>query len=89
MPQVLKELGLAFYKGHERKGIFEMSASTDGKGYLPLIARTSSAGKTAAIQRFDFDDTVARYIKITAYGNDKITAFGEFRSVGVEDHGAL
>ena len=69
-PQTLKELGLAFYKGHERKSIFEMAASTDGESYDPLIPRTESAGKTTAIQRFDFDDTQARYIKITALGNE-------------------
>lgn len=71
LPQTLKELGIAFYKGHERRSYFEMSASLDGRGYLPLIARTESAGKTTAIQRFDLDDTAARYIKVTAYGNEK------------------
>lgn len=71
MPQTLKELGIAFYKGHERRSYFEMSASMDGRGYLPLIPRSESAGKTTAIQRFDLDDTAARYIKITGLGNEK------------------
>ena len=70
MPQTLKELGIAFYKGHERKSHFEMAASVDGKAYAALIPRTTSAGKTTAIQRFDFDDMIARYVKIAAYGNE-------------------
>ena len=71
MPQSLKELGIAFYKGHERKNYFEMSASIDGRAYVPVIPRTESAGKTTAIQRFDLDDTAARYIKVTGFGNEK------------------
>ncbi|SNS41367.1 polysaccharide lyase family 7 protein [Tropicimonas sediminicola] len=70
MPQTLKELGLAFYKGHERKNFFEMAASPDGKTWQPLIPRTESAGKTTAIERFDFDDTVARYVKVIGFGNE-------------------
>lgn len=69
-PQVLKEIGIAFYKGHERKSIFEMSASLDGETYEDLIPRTESAGKTTAIQRFDFDDMEARYVKVTGLGNE-------------------
>lgn len=71
MPQTLKALGIAFYKGHERENYFEMSASIDGQGWLPLIPRTESAGKTTAIERFDFDDTVARYVRVGGFGNEQ------------------
>ncbi len=71
MPQSLKELGIAFYKGHERRNYFEISTSIDVRAFVPLVPRTESAGKTTAIQRFDLDDTVARFIRVTGFGNEK------------------
>lgn len=69
MPQTLKEIGLAFYKGNERATYFAVATSQDGSDYLPLIERAESAGTTTAIERFDFDDRVVRFIKVIGQGN--------------------
>lgn len=71
IPQTLKEIGLAFYKGNERQNFFAVSTSVNGSDYVPLIQRTKSAGITTAIERFDFDDRVVRFIKIIGLGNEK------------------
>lgn len=69
-PQTLKELGLAWYKGDERRSLFSVSTSIDGNDYSPLVERGPSSGVSKLIERIDFDDRPARFIKITGYGNE-------------------
>ncbi len=71
MPQTLKEIGFAFYKGNERQNFFAVSISINGFDWVPLIQRAKSAGITTAIERFDFDDRVARHIKVIGLGNQQ------------------
>ncbi|MEL6677237.1 MAG: polysaccharide lyase family 7 protein [Pseudomonadota bacterium] len=94
MPQTLKELGVAWYKGDARQSFFDVATSTDGTAFRPLIDKRSSDGLTTAIERYDFDDTIARYIRLTGYGNQQNTwnsvveiqpygcGFGEIASTG-------
>ena len=67
--QTLKELGIAWFKGDERQSIFEVAVSVDGETFMPTVERRQSGGLTATIERIDFDDTMARYIRITGFGN--------------------
>ncbi len=69
LPHTLKEVGLAFFKGNERQSIFEVSASINGKDFTPVVDRTESVGRTTAIERYDLDDLVAKYVRVTGYGN--------------------
>lgn len=68
--QTLKELGIAWYRGDERRSTFEVAVSVDGRTFTPIIDRRQSSGTIATIERIDFDDTLARYIRITGFGND-------------------
>ncbi|SIN80703.1 polysaccharide lyase family 7 protein [Vannielia litorea] len=77
MPQTLKEIGIAFYKGNERQNFFALETSVNGTDFTPLMGRTASSGTTTAIERFDFDDRVARHIKLIGLGN----ASNEWNSV--------
>lgn len=65
----VKEIGIAWYKGDERQSFFEAAVSVDGTDFTPVIARTQSAGVTSAIERYDLDDSLARYVRITGLGN--------------------
>ena len=69
LPHTVKEIGLALYKGNERQSFFEIAVSVDGIEYTSVIPRTQSGGTTTAIERFDMDDTVAQFVRITGLGN--------------------
>lgn len=68
---MLKEAGLAWHKGNERRSTYSLHASEDGKTYIPLVEDALSAGKSTAIERVDFDDVPARYLRVTGKGNEK------------------
>lgn len=70
-PQNVKEIGLAWYKGNERASRFSAHASMDGTDWMPLIEDAQGSGKTTAIERFDFEDRQARYVRVTGMGNEK------------------
>jgi poly(beta-D-mannuronate) lyase len=69
--QALREVGLAFYKGDERRTSFDIEASQDGEIWVPLIEGGQSGGKSTAIERFKVPATAARYLRLTGQGNEK------------------
>ncbi|WP_052362551.1 polysaccharide lyase family 7 protein [Falsirhodobacter sp. alg1] len=68
-PQTVSEVGLAWYKGNERTSSFTLEASNDGENWMPLMDRTESAGKSEAVEKYSFDATEARYVRVTGMGN--------------------
>ncbi len=69
-PQILKEVGIAFYKGNERTSTFAIEASVSGGRYNDVRGDSlTSSGESTAIERFDFNDRKARFIKIIGFGN--------------------
>ncbi|MGP6089614.1 polysaccharide lyase family 7 protein [Antarctobacter jejuensis] len=70
-PQLLKEAGLAFYKGDERLNMFRLEASLDGETYVPVLGDTTTKGGTTAIERVDIEDVEARYLRVIGLGNEK------------------
>ncbi|PPB80813.1 poly(beta-D-mannuronate) lyase [Albidovulum inexpectatum] len=69
-PQLVKEIGLAFYKGNERRSRFRVEASVDGTTYAPILEEAISSGNSTAIERFDVADTNARFIRVVGLGNE-------------------
>ncbi|UVS69999.1 discoidin domain-containing protein [Nitrososphaera viennensis] len=59
---------VAWYRGDTRQNAFVISHSSDGKTYKQDYSAKSS-GTTAGLQRYDFADVSARYIRITVNGN--------------------
>lgn len=69
-PQLLKEAGLAFYKGDERLNMFRLEASLDGENFSPVLGDTTTQGGTTAIERVDVEDMEAHYIRVIGLGNE-------------------
>ncbi|MEO9364172.1 MAG: discoidin domain-containing protein, partial [Nitrososphaera sp.] len=61
-------IDVAWYKGNQRQNAFVISHSSDGKAYIPDYSAKSS-GTSAGLQRYDFPDISARYVRIIVNGN--------------------
>lgn len=70
VPQTLKEIGLAWYKGDARRSSFSIETSVNGTDWSVLVDKTRSSGLSTTIERIDFDDRIAKLIKIIGYGNE-------------------
>lgn len=68
--QLLKEAGLAFYKGDERLNLFRLEASVDGETFTQILGDTTTKGGTTAIERVDVEDMEARYLRVVGLGNE-------------------
>ncbi|MFV0471465.1 MAG: glycoside hydrolase family 88 protein [Paludibacteraceae bacterium] len=63
---------LAFFNGGTRKGFFAVHLSSDGVDFAEVYTGESS-GKTNSLENYNFDDKLARYVKIIGYGNSQNT----------------
>ena len=61
-------LDISWYKGNLRNVNFIISVSKDGSTYKNVFDSKSS-GTTTSFERYDLQDSSARYIKITVNGN--------------------
>ncbi len=62
---------LAFHKGTERQSRFDIEVSQDGNNWTKVISDGISSGKSSDLERFDFPQTTARYIRYVGQGNTK------------------
>lgn len=81
---LVKEIGTAWYLGGERLNTFDIEVSEDGETYQTIIANQSTQGTTSAFERFNIEESVVRFIKLTSYGgsNNDVTALSEFAVFG-------
>jgi hypothetical protein len=61
-------VNIAWYKGNERQNNFVISASNDGVKFSNILSSISS-GSTLSSEKYNLDDTNARYLRITVNGN--------------------
>ena len=61
-------ISIAWYKGNERQNNFVISASDDGVKFSN-ISSSKSSGTTLSSEKYNLDDTNARYLRITVNGN--------------------
>jgi chitodextrinase len=66
--QTISSVDIAFFKGNERSGIFDIEISTDGTNAVQVFSGSSS-GTTLQLENFDFTDTTGRFVTIIGYGN--------------------
>ncbi|WP_104024607.1 polysaccharide lyase family 7 protein [Vibrio hyugaensis] len=62
---------LAFHKGDERVTKFNIEVSQDGNTWNTVVSDGQSTGKSQSLERFDFPEVTARYIKYVGMGNSK------------------
>jgi predicted phosphodiesterase len=61
-------VNIAWYKGNERQNNFVISASNDGVKFSNILS-SISRGSTLSSEKYNLDDTNARYLRITVNGN--------------------
>jgi beta-galactosidase len=67
---------IAFYSGNSRRANFDIHVSNDNSTWTSVLAGGVSSGTTTDFEEFDFPDTSARYLRITANG----TSAGDWNS---------
>ena len=59
---------IAWHNGNERQNNFVISVSNDGANFANKL-NTKSSGSTLDFEKYELDDTHARYLRITVNGN--------------------
>ncbi|WP_394150481.1 polysaccharide lyase family 7 protein [Vibrio maritimus] len=60
---------LSFHKGDKRTTKFDIETSLDGATWTKAVTDGESTGKSLNLERFDFPETTARYIRYVGKGN--------------------
>ena len=68
--QTLKGVGIAWYKGNERKASFSIEASLDGERFATIVPVALSGGSSLDFEPHEFDPISARFVRIAAEGNE-------------------
>ena len=64
----IQKIKIAFYNGNSRIAYFDIHVSNDNSTWTPVLTGGVSSGATTDFEEFDFPDTSARYLRITAKG---------------------
>ncbi|WP_413284036.1 polysaccharide lyase family 7 protein [Vibrio sp. MA40-2] len=62
---------LAFHKGDQRRTKFSIEVSKDAKNWTKVLTDVQSTGKVSSLERFDFTEVSARYIRYVGLGNSE------------------
>ena len=68
--QTVRRLGVAWYKGDQRKATFSVDFSIDGKDFMNILSKGQSSGKTLDLEIYSFESIQAQFLRISADGND-------------------
>lgn len=66
----LDAVRLAFADGDTRVHTFDISVSTDGEEYTPVLELQQTSGTTSGLEMYDLNGIEARYIRFDGRGND-------------------
>lgn len=72
---------IAWYSGDVRRSTFDIQVSTDNTNFSNVYSGQSS-GTTTALEKFDFTDVNARYVRIVGHGNT-VNAWNSITEVNV------
>ena len=70
---LVKELGVAWFNGDQRIARFTVLLSEDGSGFDSVLRDHTSTGETDSFERYSLPSTIARFVRIEAYGNSVTT----------------
>ena len=65
----VNQLNIAWYRGNQRVANFKLEASLDGVNWTNIYDDGMSSGYSTQLEPYTFEETLARYIRITGYGN--------------------
>ena len=71
--QSLDNVQIAFFKGNARQSNFSIELSNDGSTWSTAVSETNSSGNSVELETFTFNETTARYVRYTGYGNSANT----------------
>lgn len=77
---------LAFHKGDQRQTRFSIEVSQDAKSWETVLSDIESTGKSLSLERFDFADVTARYVKYVGMGNSVSDWNSVTEFIGVNCH---
>ena len=66
--KVLCSVDITWHRGNERHNNFVLSISDNGKTFTDVFSNKSS-GTTLSPERYDFPETMGRFVRITVNGN--------------------
>jgi hypothetical protein len=67
--RAVSEVQIAWQDGSIRTARFEVQTSRDGTSWTSTIPRTSSSGKTTALESYPVAVVPARYLRVVGHGN--------------------
>ena len=79
----IQKIKIAFYNGSSRRAYFDIHVSNDNSTWIPVLTGGVSSGTTTDFEEFDFPDTSARYLRITANGNSSPSDWNSYYEVGI------
>ncbi len=65
----VNELSVKWFKGNSRSSFFDIDTSTDNNNWLSVLSNGSSSGGSSSFEGIDVEDSNARYVRITGFGN--------------------
>ena len=74
---------IAFYKGNERRSIFDIQLSQDGTSWTNAATGLQSSGTSLNLETFSFTAASARYVRILGHGNT-VNAWNSYTEVQVQ-----
>jgi O-glycosyl hydrolase len=85
--QELESVDIAFLHGAERTYRVRIEVSSDGKQWATVLEGESS-GKTARRERFEFEKTPAKHVRVTGLGNSE-NAWINISEIAFNGHGVV
>jgi len=80
-------VAVAYFKGDQRIGMFDLEVSNDGENWTKVLTKQASSGNTLDLERFDLEEPVtARYVRYWGLGNsdNEYNSLNEFVVIGAE-----
>jgi hypothetical protein len=69
-PRTLTHVGIAVYRGNERRNLFDLETSSDGTTWSPLLTSAQTSGTTTAEQTHEFPDRPnVRFVRYVGHGS--------------------
>jgi hypothetical protein len=80
--RLVQSVDMAFYLGDQRKSYFIIQTSVDGENWTEVYNGESS-GNSLELEKFNFEDTAARYVRILGLGNSSTSNWNSYTEVQI------